>query len=103
MSTTMSTIGYGEINPDNKSEMLFVMMCEVLGFIVTGRIMNTAISLLSNVKLYKVRRDNEIMIEDWLQQVDKFLGDSRRIQGHYYDKIVNIILTNITDSPDYGF
>lgn len=83
--TTLTTIGYGDITPDNNIQMIFVIFIEFMGAAMYALIIGNIANLIANIDIAKSR------FKEKLKTVNTFLNYrnippdmKRKINNYYY-------------------
>ena len=82
--TTMTTVGYGDILPQNLLEMWFVILMEFVGLIVFGMAIASMTNILANFNLQKkLLRERMAVVNRYVRERDLTQRMQRRVRRFY--------------------
>lgn len=82
--TTLTTIGYGDITPQTNSQIVFVVMIEILGAGMYGLIIGNIANLISNIDITKAQyREKVERVNTFLKYRNIPLDVQKKINNYY--------------------
>ena len=97
ITTTVTTIGFGEILPNDNLEILFIMMLELLGLAIFSYIIGTLKSVEGSESVSKIISSKEENIKEFLNKVNSNWKHADLPSEIYKNSIENLELIH-----DYG-
>ena len=97
VTTTATTIGYGDINGQTKSEMIFIILLECIGIL-------TFSAITGNIHRFRSQSNMSKIIQDRLEKVRIFINRIDRVMKHkpLEDFIYDVTESYIDQSYRFG-
>lgn len=90
--STITTIGFGDFTGNASNEILFQMMCLIIGVGFFGYILAQIDSMLVQVyTLEELQKEREDMVSVWQMRIDRVFKE-KFLSNHYYDHINGFFL-----------
>ena len=96
-TTTLSTVGYGDILPTNTAERAFVILCQIIGVVAFGYTMGT-------LGAYIIEGDNDARLQhynDVMPRIDKYL-EHKKVTKRRREEIKQKLGHVLMYSPEYS-
>ena len=97
ITTTITTVGYGDVLPSENLEILFIMMLELVGLVIFSYIIGTLKSVEGNHSAKKIISSKQDDILEFLNKVDTNRRETELPQEIYITTLDNLELIH-----DYG-
>lgn len=116
MTTTTTTVGYGDFNADksnnNPSNMMVIMMLQLFAIFSFTLIRDKIFSIQYDVNLEEVIKKREEDVELYLFNIDRVMKRQseylsnlkrKRLEDSFFEDSINSISTSIRYSPNEDF
>ena len=88
--TTLTTIGYGDITPQNNTEMVYCLFAELVGAMMFGYMMSTIGSMVTQMdREAQLKEDRMDAVKEWMASRNiphKLFVRVRKYYEHYYSR-----------------